>query len=419
MQDRAGTVRSGASPEVPLRALLLLAALAGCKSSENHPLTFGYGSTGAPIVHDGLVGLWSYSHQITPYANVEVWMVSTWDTHANGVNVGLIQGEGLLYAGPSFTDDGMLLVPSNNELRTYTNSGVAWDTITVAEEGRISTAPAIAADGTAYVATEAGTVVAVRDGEIAWTADTPGTPFNRLAIGEDGAIFGFAAAVDEAGAKIWTAFGLDPDGSERWTAPLGVPTGSPALSREGKVLCTQNAAPDVPVPDPSKLELLALDPATGDTAWEAPLGLGGYSPVVLPNGTIAVAINSEPDQEGEVVYLSEDGEEKNRSDRLGWLGQPTLGTDGHLYLGCGTSMCVLNGSGGLADEWSIVPETEDYEFVDDRSTDLPPLLVDGRLIAVLDDGAAWFWDVGSADVEPGSWARNGGNDHGSGRVVDP
>lgn len=367
------------------------------------------GGQGTLYAHDDMAIAWSITDSFVNGARIQYTTVGFYDVHGNGEPVAWANVDGFDYAGPSIDPRGFVLVPSGGGLTWLTDTGIQM----TAHDGsgaNLSTSPAIGPGGRVYVGTEAGEVVCIDpDQGLQWVAETPGTPFNRLAIGADGVIFGFAAVQDEAGVVSWTAFALDPDGATRWETPMGVPYGSPAISQRGELLASVRVGPeDVVIANPDDYRLVAYDPADGAVAWEGVMGLPAYSPVVLPNGDIVVAMNDEGAQTGFIgVFNDRNGNQRARSGELGWLGQPAIGGDGRIYVGCGAGeVCVLTSGGAVRKRYG----GEDYEGGDFLK---PPLLHQGWLMI---DGLGAMRLGGGLGLAEGTWARNGHDARNSGWV---
>jgi len=364
--------------------------------------------------------LWSASHQHSDYYDLWETRLWTYDVREPSEVAGATFSDTYAYPGPSVSDRGDLLVPTNDTLLFYSLDFVETARVPL-QGGQTSTAPAVDAEGTIYVGTDAGTVAAVSSaGELRWSAPTPGTPFNRLAVGRDSAIFGFSAVVAQPGETGWSAFALEPDGALRWSAPAGVPLASPALGQRGELLLvTNDAPPEVAIPDPNDFKIVALDPDTGERLWETSLGRPGYSPVIAADGTVIVAINDEDTQQGTLVFLSgRSGRVQHRTTNFdGWIAEPAVASDGDIFLGCGEFMCRVSKSGRIQERWTVqgTQYDEPGHYVVGA-----PMLLRGKVIAIRDDGWGLTWDYNrNLSLERRSWSRNGASAGNTGRVVNP
>lgn len=96
--------------------------------------------------------------------------------------------------------------------------------------GPIASSPVIADDGTIYVGTTDGKLVAVpKDGSaIAWTASTHDTLGSSPALGQDGTIY--------VGSTDGFLYAFAPSGASTWKLDLGAPVhGSPAVGGDGSI----------------------------------------------------------------------------------------------------------------------------------------------------------------------------------------
>lgn len=176
----------------------------------------------------------------------------------------------------------------------------------------ILSSPAIGPDGTIYVTTTAGKLVAVAaDGSAAkWTATTNDTLGSSPAIATDGTIY-----VGSSDGKLY-AFG--PDGAMKWAFPTGAAiTGSPAVGGDETVYVGSTDG-----------KLYAVGP-DGTQRWVYAAG---------------AAINGAPSVRAGVVYVGSDdkklhavatptGVGKWTFDTLGAVATPVVGVDGTVYVG--------------------------------------------------------------------------------------
>lgn len=95
--------------------------------------------------------------------------------------------------------------------------------------GPIASSPVIGADGTIYVGTTEGKLVAVSNtGTISWSATTNDRHGSSPALGQDGTIY--------VGSTDRKLYAFDPNGGTKWALDLGSPVhGSPAVGGEGSI----------------------------------------------------------------------------------------------------------------------------------------------------------------------------------------
>lgn len=96
------------------------------------------------------------------------------------------------------------------------------------ELGPIVSSPVIGGDGTIYVGTTAGELVAATEDGPKWSARTNDTRGSSPAIGQDGTIY--------VGSTDHHLHAVRPDGSARWSLDLGAEVhGSPAVGGDGTI----------------------------------------------------------------------------------------------------------------------------------------------------------------------------------------
>ncbi|MFQ5459471.1 MAG: PQQ-binding-like beta-propeller repeat protein, partial [Anaerolineae bacterium] len=141
----------------------------------------------------------------------------------------------------------------------------------VLAQGTELTAPAVAVDGTIYVATAEGRVLAIPVEGTGWQRDVGGNVLARPVIADDGTVFvltaGKLTALDGAG------------GAELWTARLPVPVTAAPIADASRVYLAGGSS------------LLAVDRATGGLDWSLALegGIGSQgSPVIGADRTLYV-----------------------------------------------------------------------------------------------------------------------------------
>ncbi len=201
----------------------------------------------------------------------------------------------------------------------------------------------VVAGGVAYVASQGGTLMAVEmaTGSVAWSAPT-GDGFPLGPAVADGVVYvanqaGPLHAFDAAtGEPVWTAEGVASRGSGRPVAGAGTVFVN-RFGGDGAVLA-------------------ALDAATGNVAWEAPLGMATHgSPVVLGD-TVFVTGSAAADPTPQVRSFDA------ASGASGWESREPLsvvGAAGDLVLATGTGglVALAATTGDVA--WSFRPEPGD------------------------------------------------------------
>jgi outer membrane protein assembly factor BamB len=183
---------------------------------------------------------------------------------------------------------------------------------TYAANATISSSPALAADGTIYVA--AGVLCAVTNsGSTAsnkWTF--PAGVSGSAAVGADGTIY----FVGDGG----TLYALNPDGSSRWTYP-GSAGGSPAIASDGTIYFQAYAG------------LFAIAPS-GALKWKGYPGDAGHysSPIVAADGTVYVGSYDLH----QLFALNPDGTQKWSGNLYSVPGDSAaIGADGTSYVSAG------------------------------------------------------------------------------------
>lgn len=214
-----------------------------------------------------------------------------------------------------------------------------------ASPGTLSSSPTLGHDGKIYALSNAVYSVAYKhtsqpDGTVLWRY--PSNPASTLSLGKSSAVLDSAGNVyfvDEAN-KL---YGLTPTGTQLW-APVTINTStdhqlvsSPVIGRNGLLYVVSD--PSTPY---DLVEILAINAATGVTVHQTTLwnDQAGGSPIVLPEGDIAVTSYYGSGYSGNVTILSPtlsilgewtppapDGSDFNIK------GTPIVGPDQTLFLG--------------------------------------------------------------------------------------
>ncbi|MBI3974351.1 MAG: PQQ-binding-like beta-propeller repeat protein [Chloroflexi bacterium] len=155
----------------------------------------------------------------------------------DGVYHGVRRAVGAIRAGAAFTPDGTLIWVDTTERALYGGFASGGDKFRVQLDGDAQTTPAIAADNTTYVGTNAGSLYAIRsDGTQKWKVTLgEGRPVKGSpALGADGTIY--------AGSDDGKLYAIDPaGGTTKWTYQTGAPiTSAPAVGGNGLIYAGSN-----------------------------------------------------------------------------------------------------------------------------------------------------------------------------------
>ncbi len=226
-----------------------------------------------------------------------------------------------LYPNIAIGPDGKIYVPSVGGLLAISSDG---EELWRSQEVQGQAGPAVGHDGTIYV-TEFTELVALNpDGSIKWRVEIPNSEseFNDIesspAIASDGTIY-VASPDDEL-------FAITPDGDVRWRYSIGGSWMAPVIGPDGTIYIAGGSGPE--------RELFAISP-TGTERWtfqdEKLSGLDN-SPAIGPEGELYAGF-------GEEMYiLNPDGTVRLRVLYPGGFGgddesTPTIGPDGNVYVG--------------------------------------------------------------------------------------
>lgn len=210
----------------------------------------------------------------------------------------------------------------------------------------IMSSPAIASDGTIYITSSSNYLFAIHpDGTekwrfyVKWDNDFWSSP----TIGPDGTVF-VGSARDDAAVEFPSGlYAINPDGTEKWHFEIasGV-TSSPAVGDDGTVY-VGGAKADPWKQNPDKGKVFAID-SNGEKKWEFTTELWmESSPAIGSDGTIYIGSG----REGNIFAIHPDGSEKwrfNTGDGVSAV--PAIGKDGTLYIGSWNSiMYAINPDG--------------------------------------------------------------------------
>jgi len=255
---------------------------------------------------------------------------------------------------------------------------------------RISSSPAIAADGTVYVGSWDDNLYAVNpDGTVKWRYRTGGNVESSPAIGSDGTVY--VGSADSA------LHAVNPDGELRWKYETGGPVrSSPRIGADGTVYVGS---------DDNFLHAVSPD---GTGKWEFETGHDVFSsPAIAPDATIYVGSN-----DGNFYAVNPDGTLKWKYEGSSgyWIvSSPAIGADGTVYYGSKDNhVYALNPDGTL--KWK-------YFTYWVRVEASPAIGVDGtiyigshdsNLYALNPDGTVkWKYDVRWAIIGTPAVAANG------------
>ncbi len=174
-------------------------------------------------------------------------------------------------------------------------------------------APAIASDGTIYVASNDHFLYALNaDGSQKWKFDMGYGAYGSPAIGADGTIY-----IGTAG--IGKLYAINPDGSKKWESEQadGWIDDSPAIASDGTIVFgTTNQ------------NFYGINP-DGSTRWKLVANSNEHSsPAIAADGTIYMGSNY-----GKFRAFNSDGSEKWGLDIGAVESSPAIGADGTVYVG--------------------------------------------------------------------------------------
>jgi hypothetical protein len=212
-------------------------------------------------------------------------------------------------------------------------------------------APAVATDGTLYVAAKGALFAFDPDGTVRWTHEGLGYPSSSPTVGVDGTVY--VNVEGDSLVAVW------PDGTRRWGIAIpGSHRSEPALAADGTVFLHSNDG---------GLYAINLD---GSLKWSYPTGgAPEYSgPAVAADGTIYV-----PSKDDTLHAVHPDGTRRWATfiDGLGFMywGPPTITADGSIYVGVVSGLHALYPDG--TERWS-----RDISWMSEWG---PVIAVDGTL----------------------------------------
>jgi outer membrane protein assembly factor BamB len=223
-----------------------------------------------------------------------------------------------------------------------------------------------------------GTSSGPRSLTLAWYVPTTDDVDNSAVIASDGSIY--IASTDG------TILALNPDGSQKWSQSAGARIyGSPALDQDGKVLIGDQAGRGAETG-----RLRALNPSDGSTAWVL-TGLGTHrgTPAVAADGTIYIGTDR-----GELLAVDANGVEKYRRQALdAVVGAPAIDGRGFVFWGSLDGHLRRMTPGGDV-TWDVL--------LDGQIVSAPAVAPDGMvyvgagssLLAINSESGAVVWRVG-------------------------
>ena len=263
---------------------------------------------------------------------------------------------GVSWSTPAFGADGTIYLASQagNLVAVDPAGSVRWllDNLVA-----ISSSPAIGLDGTIYVAARHGVHAVDADGEVQWTYETSGATFflSSPAVASDGTIY--------VGGMDGRLHAINRDGSARWT-----------FRASDRVWSPSSIGPDGAIHFGTLDGLLYAVNPDGSERWSVSVSHTpvGSPPSVGPDGAIHVlgaglfAVN--PD--GSIRWHF-------RTRTSGYPTTPVLGADGNVYTASGPAVTALDAQGGLL--WDYHPGSG--APWDGYISASPAIGVDGTIIA--------------------------------------
>ena len=234
--------------------------------------------------------------------------------------------DGAVESTPSISEDGTIYIGSADTYLYSLNSAgnLNWRFET---ESRIDSSPVIGPDGDIYFGNNEGVLYRLNsEGGQEWNISFKGEHEMRMfqsspAIASDGTIYVASTRLDEQGfLRDGWVHALNPDGTEKWRYERGLGiSSSPAIGGNGNVYIGGGDG-----------HLFALDKETGEEVWA--YGIAGAvfsSPAIDSDGTIYVGAN-----DNNLHAVNPDGTEKWNFTTDSWIfSSPAVGQDGAIYIG--------------------------------------------------------------------------------------
>ena len=234
-------------------------------------------------------------------------------------------------SSPALARDGTIYVAAGHHLYAVDPRGEMRWTYEPAGDLFGLSSPAVASDGTIYVGGEGGLLAINPDGSLMWTFETGWGIQTSPSIGTDGTIY-FGSR-----GRLWA---VHPDGTERWSLGLNCPEGpeecrsvesSPSIGADGTIYAQSHG-------------LFAVDPG-GSIRWRA-LGVGRDSntPILGADGTVYVAGRAPPGRPGIYPFDSQ-GRRLGDYPKAGAgevpLVSPIIGLDGSIIVAAGDELVAI------------------------------------------------------------------------------
>lgn len=265
-------------------------------------------------------------------------------------NAAAIAADGTLYIGDRA-----------NRLWAINPDGTTKWSFAVGNDGDVNTSPAIAPDGTIYMAgTFNGVVHALSpDGDLLWRLPLgSAVSYSSPAVAADGTIY--------IGTVRGQLVAISPAGVLQWQALIrsSIRFGSPSIGADGTIYVG------------SKAGISAVSPA-GDILWqnETP-GYVATAPAIATDGTIYVAAH-----EGLFALAPDGSNEWSIQTGERFRSSPAIGADGTIYTTAGNRVVALNPDG-----------TELWQFGLRRVVLAAPAIGPGGVLYVAADGFYSFAD---------------------------
>jgi outer membrane protein assembly factor BamB len=253
----------------------------------------------------------------------------------DGGNVWCRQLPGILRrSAPTLASNGLLYAGTrDNRLWALdAGDGTEFWSYTVGNDGDVNTSPAIASDGTVYMAgTFNGIVHALTPGgNLVWKLSSGGTiSYSSPALGLDGTIY--------IGTTRGDLHSIAPNGTRNWTAHVGrrIRFASPSVGADGTIYIGSTDG------------LAAVDPS-GSVDWVFPtIGFVSSTPALGADGTIYFGSTGKAGGNGAAIYAL------NPNGSLKWsfptakpvFGSPIVGGDGTIYGSAGPTVYALRPNG--------------------------------------------------------------------------
>ncbi|MEO0086318.1 MAG: PQQ-binding-like beta-propeller repeat protein [candidate division WOR-3 bacterium] len=209
-----------------------------------------------------------------------------------------------------------------------------WEYVTPLEDA-FACAPTIGADGTIYVGTDGGALLAINpNGTLKWQAPLSGDVIRAAALGLDDVVY-----VQTEGDTLWA---LDPaNGSRLWVFYAGGGEVEPVVGPDGTIYTAQQDT------------LFALEPFGGTIKWRCPLDLPAVGAPAIDVGRNAIYLATD---DGRLfsIDLGDGSVNWTAAGVVEVPSSPVIAQDGSiLTFGFGRLQCLNPATGGLI--WEFDP----------------------------------------------------------------